>query len=124
MKGRTLGGNIVEESVLCCSVALDTQPHAGEASTLMLANLANMAAREVEAPLLAQASPVEVYMNGICIPPLFRKIIDNYIWVVFTIDTNQPKWPILYVNQAFNSMTGETRECCCDWSGCIVQKTC
>ena len=66
-----------------------------------------MAAREVESPLPAQTGATEVFTDGRVVPPRYRRLVDNYTWVVMTIDTTQPKWPILYVNAAFLGMTGE-----------------
>ena len=73
----------------------------------MLGNLANMAAREVDAPHPHHQVPREFYTHGCPIGPLYRKLVDDYIWVTLVLDTTMPRWPILHVNAAFHGMTGK-----------------
>ena len=86
---------------------MDTQPHPGATGSAMLGNLANMAAREVDAPYAHQQIPREFYNNGCSVGPLYRKLIDDYIWVTILLDTTKPRWPIQHVNAAFYGMTGK-----------------
>ena len=90
-------------------VAIDTQPHKDALANPMLANLANMVARELEVPVQEQPFPTEVYTNGVVVGPKFRRIVDKYVWVVFVVDTTRERWPVLHVNHAFHGMSGRHR---------------
>lgn len=101
-------------------MALDTQPHPGATGSAMLGNLANMAAREVDAPFVHQQIPQEFYNDGVPVGPRYRKLIDDYIWVTFMLDTTKPGWRIQHANAAFHGMTGNRLEafltrCTCIW---------
>lgn len=87
-------------------VALDLQPHPGSTANAMLGNLASMAAREVDTPSTDMPEPQEWYTNGVFLPATLRTVLDNYSWATFLLDTTQPRWPVLYVNIAFQTMTG------------------
>ena len=97
--------------IVIVRVALDTQPHPGATGSAMLGNLANMAAREVDASHAQQQIPKEFYSNGCPIGPLYRKLVDDYIWVTILLDTTTSRWPILHVNAAFHGMTGRFHRC-------------
>lgn len=79
-------------------------------STAMLANLANMATRELDSPMLSLhpfQTPAEHFVDHQLIPSATRYGMDICTWPKLLVDACNPKWNILHGPPSIQTFLGK-----------------